>query len=135
MIAFVTVSSFAGVARVLVYMLIVSIAVLAINILNNNYPDTPVTGKQKSTFNWLFLLNFLFLAFLFGFIIAEYRSLKELAVLFQKNFISLPAGLLINFIAQFLLLLFQMIMLYGLYSLRRSLYDNFSRQQFEFEKE
>lgn len=135
MIGFVTVSSFAGVTRVLVYMLIASIAVLAINILNNNYPDTPVTGRQKSAFNWLFLFNFLFLALLFGFVIAEYRSLKEVAALFQRNFMSLPAGLLINFMALFIVMLFQLVILYGLYTLRRSLYENFTRRQFEFEKE
>lgn len=134
MIGFVTVSSFAGAIRILVYLMVASIAVLAINILNKNYPDTPITGRQKSTFNWLFLLNFLFLALLFGFVIAEYRSLKELAALIQKDFIALPASLIIIFIAQLLLLLFQLIILYGLYELRRFLHENFTRQQFEFEK-
>ncbi|MEI9944723.1 MAG: hypothetical protein WDN26_10940 [Chitinophagaceae bacterium] len=124
---------FSNFARMLLFLLIISLAILAVNLLNNNYPDTPVAGKQKRSFNILFLLNFLFLAFLFGFIIAEYRELKEIATLLRRSWLQLPFSFLLPIIVYIITLIFQFIILYGLYLLRRKLYENFMKRKFEFE--
>src|SRR5688572_21754497 len=44
------------------------------SLLNDNYPDTPLTASQKKRFNLLFLLNFLFIAILFGQVVSLWRS-------------------------------------------------------------
>jgi hypothetical protein len=120
----------------LAYVLVAWLAILGINLLNNNYPDRPVSGTQKTVFNWVFLLNFILLAFLFGFIFLEYRQLKILAVWVRRPVFQLPFRLLIMLYINFLVLIFQLIILYGLYTLRRELYQNFFRnKQFEFENE
>jgi len=121
--------------RLLLFLLITLLSVFAINVLTSNYPDTPVTGTQKTTFNRLFLLNFLFLAVLFGLVIAEFRVLNKLAGLIGKPWFRLPAGFLTSTIIYSIIVIFQFIILYGLYNLRRLLYANFMKREFEFEKE
>ncbi|MBL7738050.1 MAG: hypothetical protein JNK14_02440 [Chitinophagaceae bacterium] len=120
--------------RTLLFVLIFLLSVLAINILNNNYPDEPVTGKQKTNFNRLFLVNFLFLVFQFGIIFAEYRELALLATFMNRGMIRLPFQLFLPLLTSLIMLVFQLIILYGLYTLRRELYMNFMKKQFEFEK-
>jgi hypothetical protein len=126
--------SFASFARIILFVFIFLLTILAVNILNNNYPDTPVAGKQKTNFNRLFLLNFLFLVFLFGIIISEYRELNGLTELFSISFLKLPFELFIPILTNVVILIFQFIILYGLYHLRRELYFNFMKREFEFEK-
>lgn len=111
------------------------LAIFALNILNNNYPDTPVAGTQKTIFNWLFLLNFLLLAFLFGLVIAEYREVNLLCELTGKSLFSLPSDLFLLFIIYAIILIFQLIILYCLYMLRRQIYINFRRKKFDFEND
>ena len=115
------------------FVLISSLAILFLNILNNNYPDKPIAGRQKSLFNWLFLLNFLLIAFLFGLIFAEYGQLNSIADLLSRSVFALPFDLLMFLIAYAVLLVFQFIILYGLYSVRRLIYRNFINKKFEFE--
>ena len=127
--------SFSAIITILLFSLIFLQTILAINILNNNYPDSPVTGKQKTNFNRLYLLNFLFLVFLFGFIFSEYRQLHSLSVLIGKSIFELPFEFFIYLITHLIILIFQFIILYGLYQLRRELYFNFMKKQFDFEKD
>lgn len=125
---------FSNIMRLLLFLLAMLQAIFAVNLLNNNYPDTPVAGNQKKTFNRLFLFNFIFLAFLFGFVFAEFRVVTGFAVLTGKPFYRLPFTILMTAITYTIILIFQFIILYGLYSLRRLLYTNFMKQEFEFEK-
>jgi hypothetical protein len=115
------------------FVLMSSLAILLLNILNNNYPDKPITGRQKSVFNWLFILNFLLIAFLFGLIFAEYGELHSIANLIDRPVLSLPFKLLVLVFTYITLLVFQFIILYGLYSIRRQIYRNFMNKEFEFE--
>ncbi len=110
-----------------------SLAIFGINLVNTNYPDKPVAGRQKSVFNWLFLLNFLLLAFLFALFFSSYNQLKIISTLLGRSFFSLPVRMLLTFLIPFTILAFQFIILYGLYTLRRKLYENFNARQFEFE--
>jgi len=119
---------------VLLFVLIFLLTILAINILNNNYPDIPVSGKQKTNFNRLYLLNFIFLIFLFGIIFAEYKFLRDLATLTGKSILELPLNLFISLFGNVVVLIFQFIIFSGLYNLRRELYVNFTKKEFEFEK-
>lgn len=125
---------FASFARIILFVFIFLLTTLAVNILSNNYPDTPVTGKQKTNFNRLFLLNFLFLVFLFGIIFAEYREMKLIARLTGKSILELPFEMFLPLLINLVTLVFQFILLYGLYQLRRELYFNFMKKEFEFEK-
>jgi hypothetical protein len=120
---------------VLVFVLIFLLAVLGINILNDNYPNTPVTGRQKTKFNRLFLLNFLFLFVLFCILFIEIRAAKLIIGISHKPVLELSYELFINLIGIIVTLVFQFIILYGLYSLRNELYLNFMKKQFEFEKD
>ena len=134
-IHFVESGNFYSFISILLFLLIFLLTILTINILANNYPDVPVAGKQKTNFNRLYLLNFLFLVFLFGIIFAEYRELTILARFVNKSLVELPFGFFLYGIANAVILLFQFIILYGLYVLRRELYVNFMKKQFDFEKE
>jgi hypothetical protein len=115
------------------YILVIWLSILGIGILSNNYPDVPVTGSQKRSFNWLFLLNFLLLAFFFAALIAQYYILKDFTNLTRQRLSDLPLRSFIEPVSHLLVLVFQFIILYGLYVLRRNIYTNFTRKKFEFE--
>ena len=117
------------------FMLMASLAIMGLSLLSSNYPDKPVIGRQKAIFNWLFLLNFLLIAFLFGLVFAEFNQLSAIASLFDKPVFDLPFQLLVTFFVNVAILLFQLFILYGLYVLRRQLYINSYNKQFEFERE
>ena len=125
--------SFGSIAAVLLFTTIFMLAVFGINLLNNNYPDNPVEGRQKKVFNRLFLLNFVFLTFLFGFIIIEIREIRQLAMVGGKNFFGFPISIFILLILYSAMLVLQLVILSGLYRLRLELYDNFMNRKFEFE--
>jgi hypothetical protein len=121
--------------QALVFALASSLAILALNVVNNNYPDIPVAGTQKTIFNWLFLLNFLLLAFLFGLVIAEYRQVSLLREFTRKSPFGLPFHFFLPLLIYAVILIFQLIILYGLYILRRQVYVNFRRKKFDFEND
>ena len=127
-------ASWSGLIGLMLFTAILLLTILAVNLLNNNYPDDPVEGKQKKSFNRLFLTNFLFLSFLFGFIIAEFRSLNKLAISLSKGVYSLPLSIFLMLFVYSAMLILQLIILYGLYKLRLELYSNFMKRKFEFEK-
>jgi hypothetical protein len=100
-------------------------------ILANNYPDKIIDGKQKRSFNRIFLVNFLLIAFLFGFVFKGFQSGAE---------VSEETGLLdpyfyLNFYISMTMLIFQFIILFGLFWLRSHIYHNVMETQFDFEAE
>lgn len=127
-------ASWSSVIGLIVFLAILLLTILGINLLNHNYPDEPVEGKQKKSFNRLFLINFLFLAFLFGFVIAEFRSLSQLASLSSRQLFDLPFSIFLMLITYSVMLVLQLAILYGLYKLRLELSENFVKRKFEFEK-
>ena len=127
--------SLGDILKVLLFVLIFMLTILAINIINNNYPDIPVSGKQKTNFNRLFLLNFIFLVFMFGILISEYRQLSILATLFNRSLLRLPFDMFTPLLISLFMLIFQFVILYGLYELRRELYFNSRKKEFEFERQ
>jgi hypothetical protein len=119
----------------LAFTIMCCLAILGLNLLGTNYPDKPVTGRQKKIFNWLFLMNFCLIIFIFGLFFAEYREMKALAKLVSQPFFSFSFRFYLTLIAIMVLLFCQFSILYGLYSLRRLLAVNYyESRKFEFEK-
>lgn len=116
-----------------IFVLITWLSVLTINILNNNYPDKPIVAEQKRTFNWLFILNFLLISFLFSLVFDEYRGQRLMADMFKRSVYSMPLNSFIPLFVNITMLIFEFIILYSLYSLRKLIYRNFMNKQFEFE--
>jgi hypothetical protein len=107
------------------------LCILGINLVNNNYPEEPVEGRQKKVFNRLFLLNFILLTFLFGFIIAEIRSLNQFAGDLGTTFFKIPLSLFLMLVVYLAMVIFQLFILYGLYQLRLELHSNFMKRKFD----
>ncbi len=113
--------------------LVATFALFAFTLINSNYPNKPVAGKQKSWFNWLFLLDFLVLAFLFSIFFSTLRDYKHLRTLVPDSLIPSAWKWVLGTTA--LILIFQFIILFGMYSLRRLLFINaYKIKQFEFEE-
>jgi cytochrome bd-type quinol oxidase subunit 2 len=112
---------------------IAALAILTFTVYNNNYPDKPIEGRQKKYFNRIFLINFLLIAFLFGFVFRDYHD----AILQSRSFnsVSDPLIFFIPFIVSCCILIFHFSILYGLYWLRRQINNNVSGRQFDFEEE
>ena len=106
--------------------------ILTFTIYNNNYPDKLIEGRQKKIFNRIFLINFLLIAFLFGFVFRDYRD----AIFYSSlpGFRSRPnLYFFFPFIISCLILVFHFSILYGLYWLRQQINNNVSSKQFDFE--
>lgn len=116
------------------FFLIAWFAAFSVQTVNEHYPDVVISGRTKSVFNWLFLLNFLLLAFLFAQAIREYTSIKYMAKIYRMNFIKMDFSFYIELIIAAIMIFLQLTMLYGMYSLRLLLYRNFHKKTFEFEE-
>ncbi len=108
---------------VIIYLIIFSFVYQGLLLINYNYPETPLGPKQKKVFNWLYLLNFLAIAFLFGQLISQWK----LTVPFLKM---IHGGWLDWLLFSFSLLqagaifAFHILFLIGMYLLRRVIYQN-----------
>ncbi|MFT3825071.1 MAG: hypothetical protein QM731_14200 [Chitinophagaceae bacterium] len=105
------------------YVLIFVFLYKGLSLLNDNYPDIPLTVKQKKQFNWLFIINLLLIAFLFAEIIAEWRATVPLLMLLNAGFglyflIGYPLFLVT------LIFLFHLIFLVGMAKLRGEIHTN-----------
>lgn len=122
--------------ELLAYGIVFIFVYMGLSLLNYNYPDSPLTPRQRRNFNWLFLVNFLLIAYLFGQVISEWRRVIPWITLVEGRFIdylSLVAMLAMNIFIFILHLVF----LGGMYQLRRVIYQNTMSSwynQFEDEK-
>jgi hypothetical protein len=93
------------------------------SILNDNYPDTPLSLSQKRNFNVLFLLNFLLIAFLFAKVVAQWRfastTLHDLSLDSRGNVV-----MLLPLIFAVLVFVLNIVHLAGMYKLRIMINDN-----------
>jgi hypothetical protein len=125
---------FMSALQVIGFGFIAALAIFAFTIVNNNYPDKPIEGRQKKNFNRLYLINFLLIAFLFGFVFRDYRDAVSTTKLLGAG--SGPSLIFfIPFIISCVVLLFHFGILYGLFWLRQHINNNVSRKQFDFEEE
>ena len=94
-----------------------------LSILNDNYPDSPLTQPQKRRFNLLFLVNFILIAFLFAKVVTVWQLLP-----FINMASVVRSALLFNFV--FLILktvfvfIFHLLFLFGMYRLRQLIFKN-----------
>jgi len=116
------------------YFFICWLPVFALSLFGSNYPDKPVVGDQKKMFNRLFIINFLLLSFLFAFVFKEYRQMSAIAYLTGLSIFDVFPELFLDITVYTCMLIFHLLILYGLYRLRISLADNFAGKKFEFEK-
>ncbi|MGN6439727.1 MAG: hypothetical protein ACTHMM_24585 [Agriterribacter sp.] len=115
------------------FLLAVALAVFTIRLLQRNYPDIPVAGLQKTIFNWLFLINFLLLSFHFAYVISDARSLLQVSRQLQLPLKKFPISMFISLFFYSIVAILQIVILYGLFQLRRTLYKNFCRELQELE--
>ena len=119
------------------FALIAILPIITFNISNNFFPDKLIEGRQKKNFNLVFLINFLLISFLFGFVFQDfkyYRNAVKLSHAFSDAArYRLSVAYLINFIISCAMLIFHFSILYGHYWMRRYINNNASRKQFDFE--
>ena len=104
-------------------------------LFGNQFPDKIIDGKQKKNFNRLFLVNFLLIGFLFGFVFRDYRLLQAVARLSSLSLHELPVIYLSGLITSLVMLIFHFVILYGLFWLRNHINFNATRKQFDFERQ
>jgi len=100
--------------QAIAFALIAALPVFTFAIINNNFPDQPIEGKQKRNFNRLFLINILLISFLFAFVFRDYKDgirLSNLTGIGSGSFLIY----FISFIFSCIELLFHFSILYGLY--------------------
>jgi len=108
----------------LIYLVIFIFLYQGLSLINYNYPETPLSPRQKKSFNWLFLLNFLLIAFLFGQIVNEWRTTIPIWKLLSGTGLSDYLFYGYSFLIAILLFVFHIIFLGGMYNLRRLIYQN-----------
>jgi hypothetical protein len=94
-----------------------------LSILNDNYPDTPLSLRQKRNFNLLFIVNFLLIAFLFAKVVVQWRYVSGLISNYyldaRSNFlVYLPLAV------AFLVFALNLVHLAGMYQLRTIIHKN-----------
>ena len=57
---------FITLVKVVLYAGVFVFVYMGLSLINYNFPDIPLTVRQKRFFNWLFIINFLLIAFLFA---------------------------------------------------------------------
>lgn len=122
-----------GYAQLASLLLAIGLAVFTIRVLQQNYPDIPVAGVQKTFFNWLFLLNFLMLSFHFASVISDVRSLLRISRQLNLPLKKFPIGMFVSLFFYGVVAILQILLLYGLFRLRRTLYKNFCKELHELE--
>lgn len=97
-----------------------------LQILYKNFPDTPLSLSQKSTFNWLFMLNFFMLSALITYNINDVKTLINAGEYNQQAVITaLFYSMMVLHLA---ITVFQIIILLGMVKARRALNSNFEKR-------
>jgi len=107
--------------------------IFTFTLIGTNFPDKIIAGKQRKNFNRIFLVNFLLIAFLFGFFFKDLRIVKDFANRLAVPVYKLDLFFLGGFLISSIMLVFHFCILYGLYLLRSHINYNASRKQFDFE--
>ena len=111
--------------------------IITFNISNNFFPDKLIEGRLKKNFNRIFLINFLLISFLFGFVFQDFRnyrnSIKISHIVSIAGVYGPLVSYLISFIMSCVMLIFHFSILYGHYWMRRYINNNTNHKQFDFE--
>ena len=118
---------------------IVILPIITFNISNNYFPDKIIEGRPKKNFNRVFLINFLLISFLFGFVFQNFSDYRNAVKLSHEFSVATkygpPASYLISIIISCAMLIFHFSILYGHYWMRRYINNNVNHKQFDFEEE
>ncbi len=108
----------------------VYLASFIIQMLNKNYPDEPLSVKQKSAFNWLFVLNF----FMFSLLLSYNINDVKLIIGSTKQEIALAGPLFYAMVLlHFLITILQVYILVNMVKLRRALNRNFEKKSLDLD--
>jgi len=123
--------------KIIAYGLIFWFLFHGLSMLSYNYPDIPLSGKQKRAFNILFLLNSLLVAFLFAQVVNTWWIAGWL---FETHLVyrSVLFALLQQWMLAWIIFLIHLAVLGGLFRLRQLIYQNTIStwyQQFEKSEE
>lgn len=108
---------------IIAYSLVFLFVYHGLSMLNYNYPDIPLSPKQKRSFNILYLINFILIAFLFAQVVNSWWLVPfvfNTENISKKVWYTLAAQLLISW----LIFLIHLLFLAGMYQLRRFIYQN-----------
>ncbi|HEX6426391.1 MAG TPA: hypothetical protein VF008_01845 [Niastella sp.] len=94
-----------------------------LSILNYNYPDVPLSSKQKRIFNVLYLINFILIAYLFAQVVNTWWMVH---IVFdteiQKNYNWVMATAVLSL--SWFIFLIHLVFLAGMFRLRRLIHEN-----------
>lgn len=102
----------------------VYLAAFVLQVIYKNYPETPLSPGQKSTFNWLFVLNFFMFAVLITYNINDVKLIAGLSG--DDGLVAGPlfyANVLLHLLTTF----FQVFILVNMVKLRRVLNRNYEK--------
>jgi hypothetical protein len=94
-----------------------------LSILNYNYPDQPLSAKQKRVFNLLYLVNFILIAFLFAQVLNDWwmvRFVFDPEIVKSTGWYTMTAFLLMSWF----IFIIHLITLGGMFKLRRFIHQN-----------
>jgi hypothetical protein len=107
----------------IVYILMFLFLFQGLSLINYNYPETPLSPRQKRNFNWLYLLNFLGIAYLFAVMVSEIKLTFPLITQLDTDLLNLILfGF--SFAVATISFVFHLVFLAGMYKLRRLIYHN-----------
>ena len=120
---FVGSNTWGGLIGVVSYALVFLFLCQGLSILNDNYPDTPLTLSQKRRFNLLFLVNFILIAFLFAKVVGVWQlfPLINMTTIMRSNILFSLVFLVLQTVFVFI---FHLLFLFGMYRLRQQIYQN-----------
>ena len=117
----------AGVAiiNIIAYTLVFIFVYHGLSMLNYNYPDVPLSPKQKRWFNILYLINFILIAFLFAQVVNNWWMVP---FVFDPGSISANKGAWLYVTAivliSWFIFIIHFIFLAGMFKLRRAIHEN-----------
>ncbi|OQP55983.1 hypothetical protein A4H97_20565 [Niastella yeongjuensis] len=114
-----------GFINIIAYALVFIFVYHGLSMLNYNYPDVPLSPKQKRWFNILYLINFILIAFLFAQIINNWwmaRFVFDLGT-FNASKAAWLYGSALFSISWFIFII-HFVFLAGMFKLRRAIHEN-----------
>ena len=117
----------------LVGVVIVFLGGFSLTTLRRHYPEEPIQGSVRKTYNRLFLLSVLMLIFLFSLFFENLRAIRGASLLLGRSWLELPWQFWSALLFSSFLLINHFLVLWGLFALRRELLINFAAKKFEFE--
>jgi hypothetical protein len=112
-----------GLIELIVYTCVFVFVYNGLSMLNYNYPDIPLSPKQKRSFNLLFLFNFLFIAFLFARVV---NTWDIFFILFEADNLTIKNWFItiVYYISPWFVFIIHLIFLAGMFKLRRLIHQN-----------